>query len=184
MGDVWDFFACSDYLDHEVLRPLSHIRANWEVSWDPVTSRCIPEEDSYAQLLNEVIDELGACVPPLKYHDNEDRLGEHVQRTLNWGIVKKGKRWVGRDGDVLCPGEYVTMLEQGGYKDFDLNDLLLAAAGRIRAAIDRGQSHFDDMEQGHRYLLAGVLACIVYHRDGWAALRPSVEAPEPTPVTP
>jgi hypothetical protein len=40
-----------------------------------------------------------------------------------------------------------------------------AAAGRIHAAIDRGQLHFDDMEWSHQVILAGVLAAILYHRE-------------------
>ncbi|MDL5054218.1 hypothetical protein QQ056_11755 [Oscillatoria laete-virens NRMC-F 0139] len=57
------------------------------------------------------------------------------------------------------------MPEQGGFKTDGDSDLVLAAAGRIKAAIDRGQTHFDDMERSHRIVLAGILAIIPCHRD-------------------
>jgi hypothetical protein len=47
-----DFFADSDYLDHMVLRALSHIRMNWELAWDRKTRTYFVEENSYAGLLN------------------------------------------------------------------------------------------------------------------------------------
>ena len=41
---------------------------------------------------------------------------------------------------------------------------MLAAAGRIRAAVIRGQTHFDQMEESHRRMLAALLLVILYHR--------------------
>jgi hypothetical protein len=52
---------------------------------------------------------------------------------------------------------------QGGVRR-SLTDLVLAAAGRIRSAIIRGQFRFDEMEKAHQKILAGVLSCILYHR--------------------
>ncbi len=161
---VWKFFGWSDFLDHEVLRPLSHIRANWELKWDHSTGQYAPEDGSYAQLLNELVDEIELCDPPRRYHDNEDRLGEFVQRRLNWGVYKEGNRWLNREGKVLTPPDYISLLEQGGFEDLDQEELVLAAAGRIRAAVSRGQLHFDDMERSHQVMLAGVLAVILYHQ--------------------
>ena len=57
------------------------------------------------------------------------------------------------------------MIEQGGFKTGGDHDLVDAAAGRIRAAINHGQKHFDDMERGHQVIFAGVLAAILYHRE-------------------
>ncbi len=59
---------------------------------------------------------------------------------------------------------YTVILEQGGFDDEDQQNLILAAAGRIIAAINYNQLHFDDMEKGHRNMLAEVLAIILYHR--------------------
>lgn len=164
MTTVRDFFEQSDWVDHQVLRQLSHIRPNWELTWDSVGRRYEPEEDSYADLLNELILELDGVAPPLRYHDNEDQLGEYVKTRLNWGIRKVGSRWVGKDGKPLDPDGYIVMLEQGAFEDRDERDLVAAAAGRIQAAIVRGQTHFDQMERSHQYLLAGVLAAVLYHR--------------------
>jgi len=144
-------------VDHEVLRPLSHIRANWEITWDVVAGSYQPEEESYARTLNDLVDELARTKPPARYHDSEDRLAEFVRERLRWPIRKVGNRWIGAD--------YESILEQGGFDDVNQAELVLAAAGRIRAALERGQSHFDEMEQSHRRMLAAVLSVILYHRD-------------------
>ncbi|MGC3957703.1 MAG: hypothetical protein QM813_07065 [Verrucomicrobiota bacterium] len=120
------------------------------------------EEDSFAWLFNVLIDELAAITPPNRYHDYENRLGEHVQRSLR-GIRKQGNAWVNANGTRLHPSDYLALIEQGGFKIDGVTDLLEAAAGRIHAAITRGQNHFDDMERSHQVVLAGVLAAILYH---------------------
>ena len=154
------FFLQSIVFDHQVVRPLSHILPNWELTWDDTTGKYVEEEDSYAKLLNVLISELDSTIPPSKYHDNEDRLAEYVKKSLNWKIYKKGNRWLGMDN--------FSILEQGGFQDIDQNELLLAAAGRIKAAKNRGQFHFDDMEKSHREMLAAVITIILYHRTEFA----------------
>jgi len=151
-----DFFADSDYLDHMVLRPLSHSRPNWELRWDRKTGTYLVEDDSYAGLLNDLLTELDNSSPPSRYHDNEDCLAEFVVKHLKWPIKKVRNRWVGMD--------YDTILEQGGIHDVDQANLLLAAAGRIHAAKRRGQIHFDEMEKSHRRMLGAVLTTILYCR--------------------
>lgn len=162
--DVIDFFATSDFMEHEVLRPLSHIRGNWEFIVDQETGRYMDEEDSFAWLFNHLIDELAGSNPPARYHDSEDRLGEEVKRSLNWNIRKENRVWVNAEGSRLHPSDYLAMIEQGGFKIRGERDLVDAAAGRIHAAINHGQKQFDDMERGHQVILAGVLAAILYHR--------------------
>lgn len=61
--------------------------------------------------------------------------------------------------------DYASILEQGAFDDVDERNLLLAVSGRVKAALDRGQMHFDDMEESHRKMLADVLAIILFHRD-------------------
>ena len=170
---IRQFFESSDFMEHEVLRPLSHIRANWELQIDPKTGRYLEEEDSFAALFNYLIDELATTQPPLRYHDNEDRLGEHVQVHLNWKIKKAGNSWVNQDGTRLHPSDYLALLEQGGFDNKGVRNLVLAASGRIQAAIQRGQMHFDDMERSHQVILAGVLAAILYHREPYEETKNS-----------
>jgi hypothetical protein len=153
---VTPFFANSSFLDSEVLRPLSHILPYWELTWDTDTQTYSEEHGSYAAVLNSLILELQTVSPPARYHDNEDRLAEYVIKNLKWPIRKEGKRWVGAD--------YNSIIEQGCFDDSDQLELVSAAAGRIRAAIDRGQQRFDDMEESHRQMLAAVLSIILYHR--------------------
>jgi hypothetical protein len=78
MTTVKDFFAWSAWVDYYVLRPLSHIRSAWDISWDHEAGRYDPEDDSFGGLLNDLINELDVCDPPSRYHDYEDVLGEYV----------------------------------------------------------------------------------------------------------
>ncbi|MGJ5817014.1 hypothetical protein [Paludibaculum fermentans] len=157
--DKRDFFRNSDLLDYMVLRPLAHIRSGWELVWEPESNAYEEEEDSFAGLLNGLISQLATVQSPPRYHDSEDRLAEYVQRNLNWGIRKEGRRWVGADYDVI--------LQQGSFGDADQSELLLASAGRIQAAITKGQLHFDDMEESHQRMLGAVLSIILWQRDAW-----------------
>jgi hypothetical protein len=162
---VQDFFSWSDWLDYLVLRPLSHIKPNWEVTWDHDERKYIPEEDSFAEALNEMIERIASVDPPARYHDNEDRLAEFVRDRLSWKIRKVGSIWVNEDGKRLAPDDYAAVMEQGAFDDPDILNLFLATSGRIHAAIARGQTHFDQMEESHQIMLAAAMSNILYHRD-------------------
>ncbi|GGB12495.1 hypothetical protein [Agarivorans gilvus] len=153
---IREFFSWSELFDYLVTRRLSHVKSNWELTWGHDDEAYEPEDDSYAELINNLVVELSKLDPPKKYHDNEDRLAEFCKESLNWNIKKVGNRWVGSD--------YVSILEQGGFKDLDERNLCLAACGRVKAAIDREQLHFADMEEFHRKMLADVVVIILYHR--------------------
>jgi hypothetical protein len=150
------FFSNSDLLDYMVLRPLSHIMPNWELRRGDGDGLFLEEEDSFAGLFNQLIDELEKVTPPLRYHDHEDRLAEFVKERFKKDLKKIGMRWEGED--------YRIILQDGGFGDADQKDMVLAVAGRIKAAIDRKQLQFDDMEKSHRYMLAVILTLILYHR--------------------
>lgn len=154
---VKSFFDWSEIFDHMVTRRLSHIKGAWELTWDCGTKSYKEEDGSFAKIINELVIELSELDPPLKYHDNEDRLVEYCKESLGLEIEKVGNRWVGND--------YGFVLEQGGFKDFNQKNLSLAACGRVKAAIERGQLHFDDMEEFHRRMLADVIVIIFYHRE-------------------
>lgn len=155
-GLVRAFFANSTLLDHEVLRRLSHIAGGWEADWDPVAQRYVPEPNSFAADLNVVIELVASSERPGRYHDHEDLLAEQTKRDLKWPIEERGGRWFGED--------YGFVLEQGAFSDWDQQSLVAAAAGRVRAALDRGQAHFDDMEERHRLMVSDLLATTIYHR--------------------
>ena len=155
MQTIKGFFENSDNLDYMVLRPLSHMHPNWELSWEDGGYH--EEEDSFAALFNKLMEELSAIEAPEKYHDHEDRLVEYMVQKDTTGTIKKdGNKWVG--------GDYYHLLEQGGFRDIDQTDLKLAVAGRIKAAIDHGQEHFDEMEDGHQKMLGMCLSIIMYHQ--------------------
>lgn len=153
---IKDFFTNSETLDYLVLRQLSHMNSSWELIWDPIADEYVRENGTFAGLLNDLIVELATTSPPAQYHDNEDALAEYIIQRQKWKIKKVGNRWIGAD--------YESVLEQGGFQDIDEVHLVKAAAGRIKGAIDRKQLHFDDIEEGHKKILAGVLAIILYHR--------------------
>lgn len=164
--DVHAFFAWSDgILDRMVLRPLSHITLNWELTWDHEAQAYEPEEDSFAAILSQSILDLAASQPLERYHDNEDRLAQFMIENLGWPIRKERGRWVDAD--------YESILEQGGFHDLDQADLIQAAAGRVHAALDRQQTHFDDMERSHQRMLAAVLSIILYHRGNEVGYQPT-----------
>ena len=156
MTEVERFFYESEELDYLVLKPLSHLNPNWELSYDGNEISYRHEDNSFAKLLDELILELNNVVSYGDYHDNEDSLAEYVQKYLNWNIKKIGKFWQGAD--------YLSILEQGGFHDKHEQHLILASAGRIRIAINYNQLTFDDMEKAHKKILANVLSIILYHR--------------------
>ncbi len=156
-AQVRTFFAKSDLLDHAVLRPLAHIRPNWEITWDADGERYHTEDESFAHDLNLAIDQIARTEPPKRYHDSEDRLAEYVATTCKWPIVKQGNRWVGAN--------YEHILERGG--TYDTRELVFAAAGRVHAALQRNQMNYDEMEQSHAHMLGAVLAILIYHRADW-----------------
>jgi hypothetical protein len=158
------FFACSEWLDYMVLRPLSHITGNWEMRWNSEEELYRHEPFSFAEDLNVVIELLATSPRPVKYHEHEDVLVENVVRELKWPLQKKGGRWIGAD--------YQSILEQGGFDDLDQQSLITAATGRVHAALDHRQKHFDEMEDGHLHMLAALLSIIIYHRycDGTSKL--------------
>lgn len=151
-----EFFDRSNFLDYEVLRPLSHIRGNWELTTGSGKYHFEEEEDSFSKELSELIDELEATEIPIKYHDNEDILAEYVRDKFNEEIEKVGNLWVGQD--------YKIILQDGGFFDLNEKNLVQSAKGRIIAAMMFNQNHYDDMENGHRKMLAVILALIIYHR--------------------
>lgn len=154
---VRDFFAWSAWLDRFALRPLSHMASNWEATWDHNEQRYASEPDSFAEDLNVVIEQIANAERPHSYHDNEDILAQATLQDLKWPIQKKGKLWVGAD--------YQSILEQGAFRDIGQRNLAMAANGRVHAAMDFGQMHFDDMEMGHLNMLAALITITIYHRD-------------------
>ena len=158
--NVKSFFKQSNYLAYLVTRQLSHVKCNWELIWDHEKQEYAPEDDSYAELLNQLIEELNSVNPPSRYHQNEDCLAEYIIQNLKCNIKKVGSRWVGQD--------YAAILEQGGFNDINEENLILAAVGRIKAAINRKQLKFDQMETSHQKMLANILTYILYHRTNQA----------------
>jgi hypothetical protein len=154
--DVRAFFAQSEWLDRFVLRPLSHITLNWELTWDAELKVYEPEEDSFAADLNCVIDLICNCHNPANYHKHEDVLANYLVESGSWPTQKKGSKWIGAN--------YQSILEQGAFQDYRQIDLIASATGRVYAALRFGQLDFDSMEDGHRTMLAAVMTIILYHR--------------------
>ncbi|WP_123014868.1 hypothetical protein [Vibrio zhugei] len=71
-------------------------------------------------------------------------------------IRKNGCFWEG--------AQYNSILEQGSFDDHKQKALVLSAAGRIKAALDRKQYHLDEMEEKHKMMLCTILSIILYQR--------------------
>jgi len=138
---IKDFFRNSEFLDGFALKHLSHIRPNWELSWNKEMEQFEEVEDSFAKEINDLISELETVSPPVSYHVHEDNLAEYVMEHLGWNIEKRANKWTN--------AEYRSILDQGGFGDVNQQNLLKAIAGRIHKAIELGQSHFDVMGMGH-----------------------------------
>ena len=161
------FFSRSDVFDHDVTRPLAHVKGGWELTWDDETCRYEHEEDSFAKYVNAMVDDIADTAISPQYHDNEDVVADYVASKPKSGLFKKDGRWVG--------AEYGFILEQGGFDDIDQGELLTSAIGRVAAAMAFGQTHYDQMEQGHRLMLGDILTIILFHRsncepDDWSDL--------------
>lgn len=155
-----EFLGNSDWLDHETTHKLDHIFPNWELTWDFERERYVEEPDSFAALVNALIDELEAIGTTLSYHQNEDALAEYVRDVLHEPVTKQGNRWL-LDGSA---DRYDELLERGGLGDVGQRMLVAAIAGRIQAAISHGQNHFEEMEQRHQRILAWAITSVLFYR--------------------
>ncbi len=100
MTPIEKFFFKSQFLDILVLKPLEHIRGNWDLTYDGEENFFIPEENSFAEEINQLLIDLNNSVPPISYHNNEDCLAEYVKTNLKWNINKVGQKWEG--GLLYC----------------------------------------------------------------------------------
>lgn len=155
-NEIRDFFYNSEQLDYMVLRPLSHLNGDWELLWDEQNERYEQDGNTFANLLNELIEEIAKTTPPKNYHHYEDSLIELAKKKLNWNIQKDAGRWTVKD--------YRAPLVEGAYFDFKQEKLIQAASGRIQAAIARGQTEYDTMDNGHQFILSVVMSIIVFQR--------------------
>jgi hypothetical protein len=55
MTPVEHFFFKSELLDCLVLRPLSHIKGNWDLTYDGTKHFFTPEENSFAEEINQLL---------------------------------------------------------------------------------------------------------------------------------
>ncbi|HAS6209289.1 TPA: hypothetical protein I7185_02925 [Vibrio vulnificus] len=153
---IKSFFDDSEYIRELVLQPLEHIRSNWDLYWDDAELKYVEEENSFAKELNELILEISSVEPLINYHKHEDKVADNFSQS-SWAIIEKKERfWVGE--------EYRIILEQGGFEDFEQSELILASAGRVKAALGRSQYHIDVMEDSHRKMLCIILSIVLYHR--------------------
>lgn len=150
------FFAKSSWLDQVVLRPLSHIAPYWELQWNDDLQKYQPEEESFAEDVNALIEVLAAILPPESYHDNEDVAVLEFLKRHKWPVVKRGRMWTGEKFD------YAAALEHGSFQLAVQSELLQAASGRIHIAIKYKQHHFDEMDDAHFWMLGSLLTILLY----------------------
>jgi hypothetical protein len=162
--DAHAFLGKSTYLDRLALKPISHICPYWELTWDDEKAQYIPEDGSFAEELNEVLTELNRIIPPDNYHKFEDELIEHVSKQSGNTLFNHEGEWLAYIKGEIKKAEYDHALERGSFHDPYEFNLLKAVAGRIKEALERGQTHFDDMEHYHQLTLAAIITVILYKR--------------------
>ncbi|PKG39620.1 hypothetical protein [Psychromonas sp. Urea-02u-13] len=148
------FFENSDYFERLVTKPLFYIKPDYELDWKD--GKLIESDDSFAKVLNQLLDKLDSIEAPKNYHLHEDILAEYCSLEEPT-VYKKGKLWLGQD--------YGWILENGAYEDIDEVNLTFAILGRVKAAFLRKQNTFDEMEERHRAMLSELLQCFIYHRE-------------------
>jgi hypothetical protein len=160
-----DYFAQSEMLDYTVLRPLDHVFGNWELIWDSAEYKYRPEEDSFADHINILIQEIASSIPPDNYHYYENKLAE-MYDAVKRGELKldnSGKIWINASTGCRVSKEWVGhMIEQSRSGSDSLPDLVLAASGRVAASMKHGISHFDELDHGHMEMLAIVMMVILF----------------------
>jgi len=161
------FFANSDWLDRAVLRPISHVAGNWELTWNTHADRYEPESDSLADHLNVLIHDMAASKPPADYHHYENKLA------ISYDDVKSGrfklnrsrKLWIDTATNLPVSKDMVGhMIEQATCGHYDVPDLVLSAAGRVATSLRFGVSHFDDLDDGHLEMLSVIMTDILFRR--------------------
>lgn len=163
---ILGFFYRSDRLDYTTLRPLSHVRSNWELvgseSGDPLFEE---EEDSYAENLNVLIDEIAAASPSYDYHKLENQIAADYTDAINGRYFLKGTLWHDKQtGQPIQKDDVGHMMEQASSGSDDVPGLVLAAAGRIATAMSYSVGNFDDLDRGHMEMLAIDLMTILFRR--------------------
>jgi hypothetical protein len=162
---VFDFFANSDFLDHVVLRPLSHVAANWELTSIPGPDLYLEEDNSLAGQLNVLIEEISTSNPPRDYHAYENKLAMNYPEVRSGRYYLEGKLWRDIQSGKLVEKDFVGhMIEQATAAQNDVPDLVLAAAGRVATAFNFRVAHFDDLDRGHMEMLSVIMTDILFRR--------------------
>ncbi|MFC3023596.1 hypothetical protein ACFODT_07140 [Vibrio zhugei] len=79
---VVNFFANSESILDYVLKPLEHIRSNWDVIWD--CDKYLEEENSFGAELNALINEIAETKAPDNYHKYEDKVAFFQSKTWDF----------------------------------------------------------------------------------------------------
>ena len=137
---ICDFIGFTLSFDDDVTRMLSHI----------------------APFINILIDELARTPSYSNYHQFMDE-ELAASQFANKEIFLKNKRW--RAMDTKLPIEHEDIghyLAQHTLSTFSLNNLTRTVSSRIRAAQKNKVLNWDDLDRGHRKILAEIIMVILY----------------------
>jgi len=156
------FIGWAICFDEEVTKPLEHIAHNYELTWDHEAQRFEEEELSFAPILNSLIDELAKTSSYADYHQfvDDELLASSFANEV---IYLEGKLWrETKTQEPLNPediGHYLEQHTMGGYLPVNLTK---SVSSRIRAAQKAGVENWDDLDDGHRKMLAELIVVILY----------------------
>ena len=159
---VCTFIGWTICFDLEVTKPLSHIAPYYELTWDMEAQKFEEEELSFAPVLNSLIDKLAKTSSHTDYHQFvDDEL--LASRFANEVIYLEGKRWKNnRTKEPLKPEDIGHYLEQHALGGCSLVNLKKSVSSRIRAAQKAGIKNWDELDDGHRKMLAELIVVILY----------------------
>lgn len=159
---ISNFIGWTICFDLEVTKPLEHIAHNYELTWDHDAQKFEEEELSFAPVLNLLIDELAKTPSYDHYHKFvDDEL--MASRFANEVIYLEDKRWrESKTREPLKPEDIGHYLEQHTIGGYIPRNLTKSVSSRIRAAQKAGVNNWDDLDDGHRKMLAELIVVILY----------------------
>ncbi|MEO1100252.1 MAG: hypothetical protein AAFW65_00245, partial [Pseudomonadota bacterium] len=120
------------------------------------------EELSFAPVLNTLIDELAKTPSYADYHQfvDDELLASRFAKAV---IHLEGKRWKEtKTNEPLRPQDIGHYLEQHALGGCSLINLKKSISSRIRAAQKIGDKNWDELDDGHRKMLAELIVVVLY----------------------
>jgi len=163
LAPIYEGRRVATYFDEHVTKPLEHIAGHWELSWDIDNNQFEEEAGSFSPLINQLINELARTPAHKEYHKFVDADLAASKYAAN-EIALQNKKWIdSRTRKPLTPESIGYFLEQTA-NGWSLRNIILSIASRIRAAQKAGVKNWDELDDGHKDMLAQLIVVVLYMR--------------------